>query len=444
MASVLIFYKTDWSPAVLHYAVQDHWKDAVGQDCDHLDQPGWQRIEVSGLPVKATIQFVLCNYTKTLWDNAAYGSYAPDSRNYVLQLSGEQTVSYTLMDGVLTQLTGPPVCVITDLDGTLLGQDDGLAQFNRYWQMSQMFKGSLLIYNTGRNLKDTLKAAAQFNLLKPSLAICGVGTEIYAFKEIHPHIVKENSHLAKLNIDAYLEAGVDPDLFDETIQDHDLTTPSWCPSRLHAVAEPGWVDIMTKSFDRLATERELRALLPGCRVNGGPYHDPYRLSLTVSLDLLLMGGATPASLIQTFEKLALKYNLLLSGEGEFRYLDVLPLNGGKRAPVEYICRKFNIPYQQVLVCGDSGNDIDMFTIEGINGCCVGNAQCAFRDALMGYSSSAGQERTLWDDLNAVVNRKKSVPTINRIHFSQKPCALGVLESLNVLNLDPSGGVAHNY
>ena len=43
------------------------------------------------------------------------------------------------------------------------------------------------------------------------------------------------------------------------------------------------------------------------------------------------------------------------------YLDILPRRGSKGRAVRYISQKWAIPLSQTLVCGDSGNDLDMIS-----------------------------------------------------------------------------------
>jgi len=43
------------------------------------------------------------------------------------------------------------------------------------------------------------------------------------------------------------------------------------------------------------------------------------------------------------------------------YLDILPRRGSKGRAVRYISQKWSIPLSQTLVCGDSGNDLDMIS-----------------------------------------------------------------------------------
>lgn len=51
-------------------------------------------------------------------------------------------------------------------------------------------------------------------------------------------------------------------------------------------------------------------------------------------------------------------SIVMSGE---IYLDILPNRASKGKAVRYLCRKWSIPMRNVIVSGDSGNDLDMFT-----------------------------------------------------------------------------------
>jgi len=64
-----------------------------------------------------------------------------------------------------------------------------------------------------------------------------------------------------------------------------------------------------------------------------------------------------------------KVSVIYSG-GEF--LDLLPLKSSKAGAVKYIVDRFGVNKQDVVICGDSGNDLDIFNL-GFKGIIVGNA-----------------------------------------------------------------------
>jgi len=50
--------------------------------------------------------------------------------NYVINERGR----FTLRDGEIAAVPGPPVLVVSDLDDTMIGDDGGTAVFKRFWE----------------------------------------------------------------------------------------------------------------------------------------------------------------------------------------------------------------------------------------------------------------------------------------------------------------------
>ncbi|WP_069470312.1 HAD-IIB family hydrolase [Candidatus Marithrix sp. Canyon 246] len=102
---------------------------------------------------------------------------------------------------------------------------------------------------------------------------------------------------------------------------------------------------------------------------------------------------------QNFEKLELPYaaNVIYS-HGEF--LDILPVRASKGLAVSYLAKSLSLPMTQVMVAGDSGNDAEMLTNDGL-GIVVGN-----------YSN----------ELENLKNKKG-------IYFAQNNYAAGILEGI---------------
>lgn len=357
---------------------------------------------------------MLCNFNKTEWDNPPY-SY--NNNNYKINLQQmiesrkiKDEVRFCLMNGKLTVIdTIPPIALVTDLDGTLLGHDEYLEKFNEIWIREHMFNESKLIYSTGRNLKDFLLVAKQCNLLKPDYVICGVGTEIYEFLK-DPRSIDEYSDELKLfikdkktNIYSLIK------FQDQGIQEDDLVNeevntlfnpmfPSWCPSRLYAKPLDKWLKTMSETFDREAVRKEMEEILNKDKleyyVNGNNFHDPFRLSISINTEDTL----EVLSEILTNKK---SYKYALSGQGEWKYLDILPEKGGKQLSVIFLYQellKDLIPLERFLICGDSGNDAHMFSIEAAKNCCVGNAQQELKDYLLSGNQDS-KNATLMQNLS---------------------------------------------
>ncbi len=70
---------------------------------------------------------------------------------------------------------------MSDLDGTMIGDDAGTRAFGSYWHTTAAAMGSKLVYSTGRALDSFLELAAEkgADLPRPDVLICAVGTKVY-------------------------------------------------------------------------------------------------------------------------------------------------------------------------------------------------------------------------------------------------------------------------
>ncbi|MCZ7665944.1 MAG: HAD family hydrolase [Chloroflexi bacterium] len=66
----------------------------------------------------------------------------------------------------------------SDLDGTLLGDEEAAQQLKVLWESLDEGKRPLLCYNTGRLLDDVKEIVQRGRLPAPDYIISGVGTHI--------------------------------------------------------------------------------------------------------------------------------------------------------------------------------------------------------------------------------------------------------------------------
>ncbi len=202
--------------------------------------------------------------------------------------------------------------LVSDLDGTLLGDDVALDGFADWYDRTEGRVG--LIYSSGRFLNSIRASIAESNLPEPRAIIGGVGTEI----------------------------------FDNAAGRRIIGWPT---------ISFGWNPYVVRSA--CATFRELQEQ---------PQHfvSQYKVSFYgYDLDEAFLSRLADA-LAQADQEVALVYS-------SNRDLDVLPAKTNKGTAAAYLAERWGVEREDVIVAGDSGNDRDMFC-EGFRGIVVGNAQ----------------------------------------------------------------------
>ena len=202
----------------------------------------------------------------------------------------------------------------TDLDHTLVGQP---SELNELLRLLDSFSNQIaLVYVTGRHASSTLELMKEHNLPTPDLLISDVGTKIW--------------HM--------------PD-WQEDAEWKKRTKTNWYPDRIAQCAS---------QVDGLFAQS-----LP----------DNRRVSYTVEND---------AKAVRRFESslanVHIPHRLIYSSS---RDVDVLPAGAGKGLALDYVVKHLAAPDVQLLVAGDSGNDIDMLT-RGWPSVIVGNAQAELK------------------------------------------------------------------
>lgn len=122
------------------------------------------------------------------------------------------------------------------------------------------------------------------------------------------------------------------------------------------------------------------------------------------------------SIRASLDKAGTRAQLIVSGHGEWRFLDIVPAQAGKLPALEYVQRHWGFGPHNTVACGDSGNDIDM--LAGANlAIVVGNAQPDLATWVAALPDSANPELRINDR------------TCRRLRVSPQNRAHGILEGL---------------
>ena len=226
----------------------------------------------------------------------------------------------------------PRHLLCSDLDGTLLGDAPALARFSRRWADFRRRTGAALAYVSGRSVESVTRLLEETpDLPRPDFIAGDVGTALYLPGELR-HDDAYHAGLAQ-------GAGWDRPNIESIVARH--SGPTRQPDSGQGPLKCSW-------FWKNAPRASLDAL---------------------EVALLLAG---------------LRCRLVYSAD---EYLDILPAGAGKHAALRRIAHRLRVPPARVLVAGDTGNDVDMFNVEGVRGVAVGNAHPELLAALDGAPAS---------------------------------------------------------
>ncbi len=202
-----------------------------------------------------------------------------------------------------------------DLDGTLLGNPESAQRFKKAWEALDRTSRPLLVYNSGRLVDDLRRFIADGTLPEADYYIGGVGTQVY-------------------------DVGAAQML--EALRDH---------------LADGW---------DLAKVREITAKFPGVR----PQPDEFQHEFKSSWFLERAAPEAIRELKRQLTEAGLHVKVIYSSA---RDLDVLPRNATKGGALRWLCERLSVPFDAVLVAGDTANDASMFRLPGVRGIIVENA-----------------------------------------------------------------------
>jgi sucrose-6-phosphatase len=214
----------------------------------------------------------------------------------------------------------PPSRILaTDLDGTLVGNRQGLARLKEV--LAAHAGRWYLVYATGRTMAQGRRLAEDEGLPEPDAWVTEVGAAI-----------------------TYRGGRVDED----------------------------WRSRMAAHWDRdvvARTARQWAELTPQPPEADGPFKVPFYVEPAAAaeifpvLDARLREAGTPARLVYSSQ----------------RDLDIVPEAAGKAAAMRHLMAHFGVQLADMLACGDSANDRDMLCLGG-PAVAVGNAHAELTEA----------------------------------------------------------------
>lgn len=202
----------------------------------------------------------------------------------------------------------------SDLECTLLGNPTATWRFTQAWDGLNPGRRPLLVYNTGHSVAETRELAAARDLPDPDFIIGSVGTEL------HDGLYNRTGDFG-----AQFGERWNLELVEKIVSETPGVRPQ--PDQfLHPFKSSWyWLRVRREEVDDL--RRRLRAA-----------------GLHVHVDY----------------------------SGRY-FLDVVPARAGKGRALAWLCDRLQIPLRNVLVAGDTANDISMFQLPGVNGIAVQNA-----------------------------------------------------------------------
>jgi hydroxymethylpyrimidine pyrophosphatase-like HAD family hydrolase len=380
---ILLHYHTEWPAPALHYSFAGGpWRRSPPMAPVASGGGRWHALRLplppAGLNANAggaastsestsdsagapLLEFVVTDGADA-WDKAAGGA------NYAARAPGR----WALAGGALGRPVAPPLLLVSDLDGTLVSSEGGgnadTAAFAAWWAAAAVPAGSRLVYNTGRalDLFEELAAAKAGLLPRPDALIASVGTKVYWNRA-----KREGSNGGGGHNKNGSSNGSNGSASSNAAAHRDGLACEWEEDAAYGAAlAAGW-DL------EAAREAAYAALAAAGReavhFRAASEMNEFKITLGAKAEVL---ESVLECIGSALNKAGVAHRLIVSGAGDWRYVDLVPAGAGKLAALEHVRGALCFAPAATVAAGDSGNDLDMLRTEGVGHAAivVGNAQ----------------------------------------------------------------------
>jgi len=290
--------------------------------------------------------------------------YVLDSRRVVLSKSS------TLENAVTTTSR---VLLVSDLDGTMVGNDEYTREFRKFWESDARHKDSKLVYSTGRSFESFLGLITSKRdiLVEPDGLICAVGTKVF--------LRSSDPNCAWIEDEAWAEA----------------LDVNWS---CDVVGK-----ILQQVIDKFGSEN----------IHFRPPDEQNKYKLTVGVKDEFVNDVHH-DIRSACDDDRIECKIIISGSGGWKFIDCVSTGAGKLESLEHIREQLGFEASETVACGDSGNDILMMSGES-RAVVVGNAELELREWANNFKSKNELESS-------------------RIFLAGEFEALGILEGLKHFEL----------
>jgi len=240
------------------------------------------------------------NGMKNVREHYTWKAHAEKYLKEIGKIAGRRKDEEKVFAQVGRKLLDVKKLIVSDIDHTLLGDDDALKEFIQHLDNTDSKVGFAVA--TGRTVDSAFNVLKENNVPYPDIIISSVGAEIY----------------------------------------YDY--------RGRLIYSTGWEAHIKHQWNREKIKK-LLARFDFLQYQEDDAQRKFKISYYTS-DVHKNLEKVKSTLIKN----KIKANVIFS---HGQYLDILPYRASKGKAIRYLAYRWNIPYESILVAGDSGNDLEM-------------------------------------------------------------------------------------